>query len=221
MRETPDLGEAGHPSGCHADWRIADLLRAASAGDVVEEPSPDEDALPLTADAMWAETWGLVLSVQERLRRNERRLAELEAANAELEGHLARQVLSVSSRMKLLEALAHRAEAARAAAEAEAERAEARAAAAGAWLNRIGDAVRGEFAAVLPRSAPAPRSGPVFPTGIAPQYAHEPPAKARLHTCVDQYKANKAADANGGLKWIEPGGGYFSACNNRLKLEPA
>ena len=117
--------------------------------------------------------------------------------------------------MKLLEALAQRAEAARVSAEAVAERAEARAVKAEAWLNRIADATR-----LLPRSAPGRRSGPVFPTGIASQYAHEPPAKARLHTCLDQYKANKASDANGGLKWIEPGGGYFSACNNRLKLEP-
>jgi hypothetical protein len=52
---------------------------------------------------------------------------------------------------------------------------------------------------------------------ILPQYASEPPGKARLRTCLDQYNANKASDANGGLKWIEPGGGYFSACNNRLK----
>jgi hypothetical protein len=57
----------------------------------------------------------------------------------------------------------------------------------------------------------------LFPKEIAPQYASEPPGKARLRTCLDQYNANKASDANGGLKWIEPGGGYFSACNNRLK----
>jgi hypothetical protein len=221
MRETPDLHEAGHSSGWRADWNIADLLRAASAGEVIEEPSLIHNAVPAAVEATWAETWDLIVGVEERLRRNERRLAELEAANAELEGHLARQVLSVSSRMKLLEAVAERAEAARATAEAEAERAEARAGAAKAWLNRIADAVRYEFTAVLPRSAPARGSGPVFPTGIAPQYAHEPPAKARLHTCLEQYKANKEADANGGLRWIEPGGGYFSACNNRLKLEPA
>ena len=220
MRETPDLDDAGHLSGWRVDWNIADLLRAASPGEVIEEPSFVQHPAPAAA-AIWEETWGLVLSIEERLRRNERRLAVLEAENAELEGHLARQAMAVSSRMKLLEALAQRAEAARAAAEAEAERAETRAAAARAWLNRIGDAVRGEFAAVLPRSAPAPRSGPVFPTGIAPQYAHEPPAKARLHTCLDQYNANKVSDSNGGLRWIEPGGGYFSACNNRLKLEPA
>jgi hypothetical protein len=82
---------------------------------------------------------------------------------------------------------------------------------------RIADATRYQLAAALAPSEPMRRSGPVFPKQIAPQYASEPPGKARLRTCLDQYNANKASDANGGLKWIEPGGGYFSACNNRLK----
>jgi hypothetical protein len=38
-----------------------------------------------------------------------------------------------------------------------------------------------------------------------------------MHTCVDQYKANKETNANGGLKWIQKGGGYYSECNKRLK----
>jgi hypothetical protein len=38
-----------------------------------------------------------------------------------------------------------------------------------------------------------------------------------MHTCVDQYKANKANNTNGGLKWIQKGGGYYSECNKRLK----
>ena len=38
-----------------------------------------------------------------------------------------------------------------------------------------------------------------------------------MHTCLDQYNANKVASANGGLKWIEKGGGYYSECNKRLK----
>lgn len=220
MHNTTGLEPPTHLSGWRAEWSIADLLRAVSAGEVSEEPSFLQNPAPAAADAMWEETWALVLSVEGRLKRNERRLADLEAENADLEGHLARQVLAVSCRMKLLEAFASRAEAARVSAETTAERAEARAVAAEAWLNRIADATRHHLRAVLPRPASAPRSGPVFPTGIAPQYAHEPPAKARLHTCLHQYKANKATDGNGGLKWIEPGGGYFSACNNRLKLEP-
>lgn len=40
-----------------------------------------------------------------------------------------------------------------------------------------------------------------------------------MHTCLDQYKANQAAgrNGNGGLKWIEKGGGYYSQCNAQLK----
>jgi hypothetical protein len=41
--------------------------------------------------------------------------------------------------------------------------------------------------------------------------------KGRMHTCVDQYNANKTANANGGLKWIQKGGGYYSECNKKLK----
>jgi hypothetical protein len=59
--------------------------------------------------------------------------------------------------------------------------------------------------------------GATFPKGISPKYANEPPGKARLHTCLDQYRANKAANRNGSLRWIAKGGGYFSECNKRLK----
>lgn len=38
-----------------------------------------------------------------------------------------------------------------------------------------------------------------------------------MHTCLDQYHANKAGGGNGGLKWIQKGGGYYSECNKRLK----
>jgi len=76
-----------------------------------------------------------------------------------------------------------------------------------------------------PAAAPAPTAakaaptagGAVFPTGIAPAYAKEKPAKARMHTCLDQYKTNKASNGNGGMKWIQKGGGYYSECNKRLK----
>jgi Ni/Co efflux regulator RcnB len=67
-------------------------------------------------------------------------------------------------------------------------------------------------------AAPAAPSGPaVFPTAVSPKYAKEKPGKARMHTCVDQYRANKATNSNGGLRWIEKGGGYYSQCNKRLK----
>jgi hypothetical protein len=74
------------------------------------------------------------------------------------------------------------------------------------------------------KKAPAPKpvvaaapSTAVFPTAISPTFASEKPAKARLKTCAEQYKANKATNANGGLKWIQKGGGYWSECNKHLK----
>jgi hypothetical protein len=59
--------------------------------------------------------------------------------------------------------------------------------------------------------------GVAFPQAISPKYANEPAGRARLHTCLDQYRANKATNANGGLRWITKGGGYYSECNKRLK----
>lgn len=57
----------------------------------------------------------------------------------------------------------------------------------------------------------------VFPPRISPKYANLSPGKARMKTCLDQYHANKATNSNGGLKWIQKGGGYYSECNKRLK----
>jgi hypothetical protein len=58
----------------------------------------------------------------------------------------------------------------------------------------------------------------VFPTAISPKYSNEKDLdKARTLTCADQFKANKATDANGGLKWIERDGGYYGECVIRLK----
>jgi hypothetical protein len=69
-----------------------------------------------------------------------------------------------------------------------------------------------------PAAAPAAPAGPaVFPSAVDPKYAKETAGKARMHTCVDQYNANKAGNGNGGLKWIEKGGGYYSECNKKLK----
>lgn len=62
-----------------------------------------------------------------------------------------------------------------------------------------------------------PSTKAVFPKAIDPKYASEKPGAARRKTCGDQYKANKAANANGGLKWIQKGGGYYSECNKVLK----
>jgi hypothetical protein len=67
-------------------------------------------------------------------------------------------------------------------------------------------------------AAPAAPSGPaVYPSAVDPKYSKETAGKARMHTCVDQYKANKAANANGGMKWIQKGGGYYSECSKKLK----
>jgi hypothetical protein len=57
----------------------------------------------------------------------------------------------------------------------------------------------------------------VFPSAVAPKYSKETPDKARTLTCADQFTANKATNANDGLKWIEKGGGYYSECVSRLK----
>lgn len=59
--------------------------------------------------------------------------------------------------------------------------------------------------------------GAVFPKSVDPKYAKESAGKARMHTCLDQYKANKATNGNGGMKWIQKGGGYYSKCNTALK----
>jgi hypothetical protein len=83
-------------------------------------------------------------------------------------------------------------------------------------------------APVAPRTtqtkpAPAPAAAPttignaIFPSAVDPKYAKEAAGKARMHTCVDQYNANKASNANGGLKWIQKGGGYYSECTKKLK----
>ena len=66
-------------------------------------------------------------------------------------------------------------------------------------------------------AAPAAAGNAVFPSAINPKYAKETPGKGRMHTCVDQYNANKATGGNAGMKWIQKGGGYYSECNKRLK----
>jgi hypothetical protein len=67
-------------------------------------------------------------------------------------------------------------------------------------------------------AAPAAPSGSaVYPNAVDSKYSKETAGKARMHTCVDQYNANKASNANGGLKWIQKGGGYYSECTKKLK----
>lgn len=64
---------------------------------------------------------------------------------------------------------------------------------------------------------PVTSGAAVFPKAVSEKYASERAGTARMHTCRDQYQANKASGANGGLPWIKKGGGYYSACAKRLK----
>lgn len=59
--------------------------------------------------------------------------------------------------------------------------------------------------------------GVVFPTTVAAKFSGETPFKQRLHTCSQQFQANKTNGGNGNLRWIQKGGGYWSQCNARLK----
>jgi hypothetical protein len=81
--------------------------------------------------------------------------------------------------------------------------------------------------ASAPPAAPAPKPAPtpapaavgnaVFPSAVDSKYSKDSAGKARMETCLDQYRANKAGNGNGGLKWIQKGGGYWSECSKRLK----
>jgi hypothetical protein len=72
-------------------------------------------------------------------------------------------------------------------------------------------------AAPPPAPAPAATGNAVFPSAVDPKYSSLSAGKQRFKTCDDQYNANKATNGNGGLKWIQKGGGYYSECNKRLK----
>lgn len=67
------------------------------------------------------------------------------------------------------------------------------------------------------KEAPKVIGNTVFPTAVSPKYSNESRGEARLHTCLDQYHADKNNNTLGGLKWIAKGGGYYSECNKRLK----
>jgi hypothetical protein len=74
-----------------------------------------------------------------------------------------------------------------------------------------------EAAPAAAPAAPMPVGNAVFPTAVDPKFAQEKPGLAREHTCAEQWKANKAANTTGGMKWNAKGGGYYSECNKRLK----
>jgi hypothetical protein len=82
------------------------------------------------------------------------------------------------------------------------------------------DAAEAQPAATPTDAAEVPErssAAAVFPTEVSPRYSNEKPGIARLKTCSDQFNANKAVDANGGLRWIQKGGGYWSECTKHLK----
>ena len=57
-----------------------------------------------------------------------------------------------------------------------------------------------EAAPAAAPAAPVATGNATFPSAVDAKYAKETAGKARMHTCVDQYNANKATNANGGLK---------------------
>ena len=65
----------------------------------------------------------------------------------------------------------------------------------------------------LPHRPVPPRSPPRWIRNIP----RRPPARRGCTPASDQWKANKAANTTGGMKWIEKGGGYWSECNKKLK----
>lgn len=80
-------------------------------------------------------------------------------------------------------------------------------------------------AVTAPNGTPAPKLAPTakatpgkmsYPTTVSEKYASETPGKARMHTCLDQYRANKEAGVEQ-PNWIAKGGGYYSQCNAKLK----
>jgi len=74
-------------------------------------------------------------------------------------------------------------------------------------------------AAPAPKAKPAPAAASIFtghaafPSAVDSKFSSEKPHLARLHTCSEQWQANKANNANGGMKWPS----FYSECNKRLK----
>ena len=79
--------------------------------------------------------------------------------------------------------------------------------------------VRAALLATLLAGSAQAATPPVLPAAVAAKYSSETPGKARMHTCRDQYATNKSSDANGGMKWIQKGGGYYSTCLKKLKAK--
>jgi hypothetical protein len=68
-------------------------------------------------------------------------------------------------------------------------------------------------AAAAPAPAPAATGFAVYPHAVDSKFSSQKPHLARLHTCSEQWQANKANNGNGSMKWPQ----YYSECNKRLK----
>ncbi len=73
--------------------------------------------------------------------------------------------------------------------------------------------------AAAPNAARSVSGSLKFPSSVAAKYASQKAGAQRRHTCLDQYRVNKASTGNGNLKWVQKGGGYYSACSKRLKSQ--
>lgn len=74
--------------------------------------------------------------------------------------------------------------------------------------------------AAPPMAAPVATGNAIFPMVIDPKFASETPHMGRMHTCSQQWQANKTGNTTGGMHWNQKGGGgYYSVCNKRLKGE--
>lgn len=69
----------------------------------------------------------------------------------------------------------------------------------------------------LRRDGAAKAKEAVYPSAVDSEFASLKPGQARRKTCAKQFQANKATKANGGQRWLEEGGGYYSNCVKRLK----
>lgn len=100
----------------------------------------------------------------------------------------------------------------------------------GAPVDRVPEAIQNPFATGetstpsighkskhLPAPASQPTGTPLFPSTLDPRYSDRSAGEARRLTCLDQYRTNRLAGANGGLAWTQKGGGYYSECAKRLR----
>src|SRR5262245_45792147 len=70
---------------------------------------------------------------------------------------------------------------------------------AGGAVDGSGAAKAAGSAAPAPNDAASTSGDAVFPSAISPAFAKERPAQARLHSCLEQYRANKKTGGNAGL----------------------